>query len=117
MARKKIGAFNEDFDLRLFSVIARKNAIWLALFILVSFSIAFVYIRYTAPLFEAYTVLKLSDDENQTINVLGQRNFNQSDNATKLAGAIELYPFSGFGPTRGEFNGYRYKLFLKGKGS
>ncbi|MFM7822775.1 MAG: Wzz/FepE/Etk N-terminal domain-containing protein, partial [Bacteroidota bacterium] len=90
MARKKIGAFNEDFDFRLFSVIARKNAIWLALFILVSFSIAFVYIRYTAPSYEAYTVLKLSNDENQPINVLGQRNFNQGDNATKLAGDIEL---------------------------
>ncbi|MFM7903055.1 MAG: Wzz/FepE/Etk N-terminal domain-containing protein, partial [Bacteroidota bacterium] len=90
MARKKIGAFNEDFDFRLFSVIARKNAIWLALFILVSFLIAFVYIRYTAPSYEAYTVLKLSNDENQPINVLGQRNFNQGDNATKLAGDIEL---------------------------
>ena len=90
MPRKKIGAFNEDFDFRLFSVIARKNAIWLALFIFVSVSIGFIYLRYTAPLFEAYTVLKLSDDENTAVNVLGQRNFNPNDNANRLAGDIEL---------------------------
>ncbi|MEY3343452.1 MAG: hypothetical protein RL090_1136, partial [Bacteroidota bacterium] len=89
MGRKKIGAFNEDFDFRLFSVIARKNAIWLALFILVSVSLGYLYVRYTPPLFEAYTVLKISD-ENQAVDVLGQRSIGQLDNINKLAGDIEL---------------------------
>ncbi|HMT30768.1 MAG TPA: hypothetical protein PKD91_15965, partial [Bacteroidia bacterium] len=89
MPRKKITPLNEEFDFKLFVSIAKKNALWFGFFLFVSFMFAFLYLRYTAPIYEATTVLKLSDENNAGL-VLDQKDNMLVDNMNQLAGDIEL---------------------------
>ncbi len=88
MPRKKITSFNEEFDLKLFVNIAKKNAIWFTLFIFSAILFSFLYLRYTEPVYEASAVIKLSD-ENQAGIVLDKTS-EVFENINQLAGDIEL---------------------------
>lgn len=88
MPRKKITPFNDEFDLKLFVSIAKKNAIWFVLFMFIAILSTFLYLRYTVPIYEARSIIKLSD-ENQAGLVLGQSS-EVFENINQLAGDIEL---------------------------
>ncbi len=90
MPRKQVTPINEDFDLKLFITIARQNAWWFLTFMLISSLIAYLDLRYTPPLYESTTVLKLSV-ENKASNVLGEINSKELtyDN-DRISGDIEL---------------------------
>lgn len=89
MPRKKITPLNEEFDFKLFVTIAKKNAIWFGVFMFVSVMFAFLYLRYTAPIYEAVSMVKLSDDKNAGM-LLGEDENMFGDNISKMAGDIEL---------------------------
>src|SRR5688572_9190163 len=90
MPRKKITPLNEEFDFKLFVIIAKKSAIWFGVFMFVSVMFAFLYLRYTAPIYEATSILKLSDENNAGV-LLGQKEnvFSEGTNQ-QIAGDIEL---------------------------
>src|SRR5262245_42278894 len=89
MPRKKITPLNEEFDFKLFVSISKKNAIWFGVFMFVSVMFAFLYLRYTAPIFEATSIIKLADENNAGV-LLGQSANPFSDNTNQIAGDIEM---------------------------
>jgi len=88
MPRKKITPFNDEFDPKLFVSIAKKNSIWFVLFMFIAILSTFLYLRYTVPVYEARSIIKLSD-ENRAGLVLGKSS-EVFDNINQLAGDIEL---------------------------
>ena len=91
MPRKQVSPINEDFDIKLFVTIARKNAWWFLGFLAISALIAYLTLRYTAPEYEAATIVKLSV-ENKASNVLDRvhKADEFSYDNSKIAGDIEL---------------------------
>jgi len=64
----------------------RKNIIWVFLIIVTTNTLAYLYIRYTRPVYESTSVLRL--DIKSEANILGFNNLSQ--NMDNLAGEIEL---------------------------
>ena len=89
MPRKKISPLNEEFDFKLLITIAKKNAMWFGFFMFVSVIFAFLYLRYTPPVYEAISIIKLSDENNAGL-VLGPTNNSLFETINQLAGDIEL---------------------------
>ncbi len=91
MAKKKISPINEEFDFKLLVTIAKKNTMWLALFLLTAILIALLILRYTAPTYEATSVIQLSEQNNakSVLDDVAMKNFNDQTN-NKLASSIEL---------------------------
>ncbi len=91
MAKKKISPINEEFDFKLFVTIAKKNMLWFAFLMLLSGVIALVILRYSAPVFECASVIKIANEDNAQ-NVLGldSKNGFYTDNNSEIAGDIEL---------------------------
>ena len=90
MPRKQVSPINEDFDFKLFVTISRKNVWWFVLFMVVSIVISYLILRYTAPVYEATSVIKLGI-EDKAKNVLEQPG--KDDflyDANRIAGDIEL---------------------------
>lgn len=90
MPRKQVSPINEDFDFKLFVTISRKNVWWFMLFMFISIIISYLILRYTAPVYEATSVIKLGI-EDKAKNVLEQPG--KDDflyDANRIAGDIEL---------------------------
>src|SRR6185436_19051010 len=90
MPKKKITPLNEDFDLKLFAIIAKKNFVWMVAFLFLSLTIAYLYLRYNPPVYEAGAIIKLSN-ENKAATILGERkDIFFDDNSKMIAGDVEL---------------------------
>ena len=90
MAKKKITPLNEEFDFKLFVTIAKKNLLWFAFLILLSIVTSLVILRYSAPIFECASIIKIADEDNaQNVLGLNAKNGFLSEN-NKIAGDIEL---------------------------
>lgn len=90
MAKKKISPINEEFDFKLLVTIARKNTMWFALFLMTSVVSAMLILRYTAPVYEATSVIQLSEQDNAR-GILNNAQFNRfNETNNKLASSIEL---------------------------
>jgi tyrosine-protein kinase Etk/Wzc len=72
MAFKKIPVINDEIDIKLFLHIARKNLIFLISFVAISLIGAFVYLRYTYPLYETQAIIQLDvkSEANKYLNAL-----------------------------------------------
>lgn len=77
---------SERIDLDKVFLIIRKNIFWIFLIMLVTNALSYLYIRYTKPVFESNSVIKL--DIKSEANILGLGNINQ--NLDNIAGEIEL---------------------------
>lgn len=85
-------ASNEDellnsFDLEKFLFILRKSILWMLLFVAVAGSLAYLYVRYTKPIYESTSLLKLDfESEATTLGLTsGVKSFEN-----ELSGEIEL---------------------------
>ncbi|MFP4089426.1 MAG: polysaccharide biosynthesis tyrosine autokinase [Cyclobacteriaceae bacterium] len=76
----------DGIDLNKLLQTARKNIVWIILILILTNSLAFLYLRYTRPVYESTSILKL--DIKSEANILGFSNVNQ--NLDNLAGEIEL---------------------------
>ena len=87
--KKKIPVFNDEFDLKRFIFIFKKNMFWLFFFLTICQISAYTYLRYTAPIYEANTVVKMEIENtaNKVLN-LGTGFYDQGIN--QIAGEIEL---------------------------
>ncbi|MDF9799451.1 tyrosine-protein kinase Etk/Wzc [Catalinimonas alkaloidigena] len=76
----------EGLDLSKIFFTIKKNIVWVLLIILSTNILAYLYIRYTRPVYESTSILRL--DIKSDANILGFGNLNQ--NLDNLAGEIEL---------------------------
>ena len=77
---------SEGIDLKKVWATARKKAVWLALILLLTNLVAYLYVRWTRPVYESHSILKL--DIKSEANILGLNTLSQ--NLDDLAGEIEL---------------------------
>jgi capsular exopolysaccharide synthesis family protein len=82
---KKISNLNSDFDLRLLLRVARKNIAWIILFFILATLIAFLYLRYTHPIYQASSTIQITASD-KTSNFLIKNDFIKND----LSARIEL---------------------------
>ncbi len=66
---KKISNINDEFDLKLFLYITRKNILYLVIFLILALGGAFLYLRYTPPVYQTSSVIQISGEE-QTQRIL-----------------------------------------------
>jgi tyrosine-protein kinase Etk/Wzc len=70
--------------------ILNKNLPWIVLFLVVSVSVAWLYLRYTKPLYESSSVLKLEVKSDASILGLGGVGDNMEEQYGNITGEIEL---------------------------
>jgi len=80
---RKISNLNDDFDLKLFFKVARNNAAWIILFFIIAFLMAFLYLRYTYPIYEANAIIQVTKTENSS-KVIMENDFFKSDIPSKI---------------------------------
>jgi len=86
MVERKISTINDEFDFRLFLKVARKNAAWIVLFFIIAFFMAFLYLRYTYPIYESKSVIQIALAD-QNSKMLLDKSFTA---ASDLSSKIEL---------------------------
>jgi tyrosine-protein kinase Etk/Wzc len=62
--KERLTNFSQEFELGLFLFIARKNIFWLFLFVTIAIGGAFIYIRYTPPVYESNSIIQIKQDNN-----------------------------------------------------
>jgi len=64
MAQKKVSNINDELDIKLFLLIAKKNLLYVVLFLGIAYTAAFFYVRYTYPIYSASSTIQIySNDE------------------------------------------------------
>ena len=61
MAVKKISGINDELDLKLFFFITKKNIIYAIVFLTIALTSAYLYLRYTHPIYEAKVIIQISN--------------------------------------------------------
>lgn len=84
MVERKISNLNDEFDLRLFLKVARKNVAWIVLFFIISFLMAFLYLRYTYPIYEAKSIIQIGLADKSSRVLLGDVKPIKSDLPSKI---------------------------------
>ena len=89
---KKIPAFNDSFDLNKLWIIIKKN-IWIYLIsIVLTFVAAKLYIRYTIPMYETYSIVQINNEERESELLGVETTYGQAS----LTNLIELIRSSEF---------------------
>lgn len=78
--------FNTNFDIGVIAFLFNKSKIFILLFFVISFSAAFLYLRYSQPVYESKAVLQIND-ANKADEILKLNNFDNNNNL--IAEAIE----------------------------
>lgn len=76
-----------DFDLEVFLDIVKNSKIWFFTFFIIAFSFAFLYIRYTPPVFESNLTIQIHKD-NEANNVLNM--YSQMGDQHDITSELEL---------------------------
>ena len=84
MVERKISNLNDEFDLKLFLKVAKRNSAWIVLFFIISFLMAFLYLRYTYPIYEAKTVIQIALADKNSKLLLDKEFSTQSDISSKI---------------------------------
>jgi tyrosine-protein kinase Etk/Wzc len=91
MVERKVSNINDEFELRLFLRVIRKNSAWIVLFFIIAFLMGFLYLRYTYPKYKAFSIIQIAQEDRNN-RVIPQRDFVRTD----LASKIELLRSSSF---------------------
>jgi len=84
--RERLTNFSQEFEFGLFLYILKRSVIWIVMIIGLFLFIAFLYIRYTVPIYEANTILQMSKN-NTAQKIL---DVSQMYDEGSLSGEIEL---------------------------
>ncbi|MBL0329693.1 MAG: hypothetical protein IPP64_09820 [Bacteroidetes bacterium] len=87
--KERISNFSGEFELGLFLYISRKSLVWIAMFFILAFTAAKLYLRYTAPLYQASSIIQVQTN-NQANQLLNIDNLSTQENSNGLAEAVEL---------------------------
>ena len=78
--------FNTNFDIGVIAFLFNKSKFFIAFFFLISFFTAFIYLRYSQPVYESNAVVQIND-ANKADNILNLGNISDDNNV--IAEAIE----------------------------
>ena len=69
--KDRLSNINKDFDIGLFIYITKKNSLWILLTIILMVLAAFLYLRYTAPIFSSQSIIQIkkSNQANRLLDV------------------------------------------------
>ena len=81
-------ANRNDIDWHKLKVVAKKSMPWVGLILIICFTSSFVLIRYTKPLYESYSEIKLGREEKS--NILNLPEFDQGSSYALLSSEMEL---------------------------
>lgn len=84
MVERKVSNLNDEFDFKLFLKVARKNIAWIVLFFIISFLMAFLYLRYTYPIYEAKSIIQIGLADKSSRILLGDVKPIKSDLPSKI---------------------------------
>ncbi len=84
MVERKISNLNDEFDFRLFVKVTRKNVAWIVLFFIISFLMAFLYLRYTYPIYEAKSIIQIGLADKSSRVLFGDVKSLKSDLPSKI---------------------------------
>lgn len=84
MTKPTISNINEELDVKLFMFIVKQHIGWMVVFFLVSFVCAFLYLRYTHPIYESRAVIQV--ESNDEVNKL----FEQEVSNDEILKKVEL---------------------------
>ncbi|MCT4579974.1 MAG: polysaccharide biosynthesis tyrosine autokinase [Flavobacteriales bacterium] len=76
-----------EFDLEVFLDIVKSSKIWFLTFFIITFAFAFLYIRYTPPVFESNLIIQIHKD-NEANNVLNM--YSQMGDQQDITSELEL---------------------------
>ena len=62
--RERLTNFSNEFELGLFLHILRQNLYWLVIMVTIAVIASSIYLRYTAPTYEARTIIQLGNSDN-----------------------------------------------------
>lgn len=77
--KQRITNFSNEFELGLFLYILRRSLIWIALALLLAITTALLYLRYTAPIYEARAIVQIRES-NTAKQVLSMSTFIEDKN-------------------------------------
>jgi tyrosine-protein kinase Etk/Wzc len=80
---KKISSINDELDIKLFLYIARKNIFFPIIFLIIALSGAWLYLRYTPPVYQTSAILQLGT-QSQATRILPTANIYDDDLAKQL---------------------------------
>jgi tyrosine-protein kinase Etk/Wzc len=86
--KNRLSSIENDFELGLFLHILKRNLILIAIFFIVSVLFCFVYLRYTQPVYESFTTIKINQNNNANKVLTLQMDDAGSENS--MAEAIEI---------------------------
>lgn len=78
----------ESIDLPKLGSVFRKSLVWIIVILAITNIVAYIYIRYTKPVYESYSDLKL--DVKSDANLLGFNTLKENQNLNNISGEIEL---------------------------
>lgn len=85
MPRKKISSINDELDPKLFFYIARKSVLYIIFIFALALTAAYLYLRYTPPVYETKSVIQLNTEEKR------EKIFSMKDNYDEdLAKYVEI---------------------------
>ncbi len=82
-AVKKISTINDELDLKLFFYIAKRNILFPVIFIILSLAGAWLYLRYTPPIYQTSAILQLGS-QNEVSRILPTANIYDDDMAKQI---------------------------------
>ena len=85
--KERLSNFSGEFELGLFLFLARKSVIWIVLLFGIAFFSAYLYLRYTPPVFEASSTIQIQSN-NQAKQVLNVDALTEPENG--LAEGVEM---------------------------
>ena len=80
--------FLDSFDLERFWYVFKRSRFWIIAFIILTTTVAYLYVRYTKPVFKSESVVKL--DFQSEANILGLTDVINSQERNEISGEIEL---------------------------
>ncbi len=88
--KSRLSSIENDFELGLFLHILKRNLIIIAVFFVVAFLVCFVFLRYTQPVYESFTTIKINQNNNANKVLTLQMDEVGTGSENSLAEAIEI---------------------------
>ncbi|TVQ08946.1 MAG: hypothetical protein EA361_16020, partial [Bacteroidetes bacterium] len=80
---KKISSINDELDIKLFFYIAKRNILFPVIFVILALTGAWLYLRYTPPIYQTSTILQLGS-QSQATRILPTANIYDDDMAKQI---------------------------------
>lgn len=81
--KERLANFSNEFELGLFIFLARKTFWWAVLFFVFAFSVGYLYLRYTLPIYQSNSIIQINR-QNTANSILNVAEFQNSENSISV---------------------------------